>query len=111
MLCPTLFSLLWSLLGAHAITLTFHRLGSHGSKPFAYERLLPGKHHLHFGESECLTEERVIGSDSLDELTAQSPAPCPDACLKHLVSSNGAVTNASEVKKIFNNLLIKKNNI
>lgn len=42
---------------------------------------------------------------------SSSPASCPDACLKHPVCSNGAVTNASEVKKIFNNLLIKTNNI
>lgn len=76
MLCPTLFYPLWSLLGAHTITLIFHRLGSHGSKPFGYERFLPGKYHLHLRESECLTEERVIGNDTLDELTAH---------LQHLV--------------------------
>lgn len=76
MLCLTLFSLLWSPLGAHVTTLICHRFGSHGSNPLAYKRLLPGIHHLHLGESEYLREERVVGNASLGELTAH---------LQHLV--------------------------
>lgn len=81
MLCPSLFSLLWSLSGAHSITFIFHRLGSHGSTHFSYEVLLPGKHLLHLRESEG-TEGRVIGSDSVDELTAHLQ------CLAQMLASS-----------------------